>query len=209
MPGDWRVISPDLVELNEDLRQFTDRLHPVVMEVLRYADTRVSARAIGTYMRDAGGGPGNFTEAGNINARSPNDQGALRIVSGTLARSVRGGIGGILTPNVLIDIEVNEGIVRYVKTLTLPYAAIHEYGGTIKVPITRKMRRFFWAMWYASGDEKWMGMALTRQRSFTIHIPARPYMGPAIVDETPKIQDFARRRFESHAEKYIEGGRGR
>lgn len=62
---------------------------------------------------------------------------------------------------------------------SLPYAAIHEYGGEFDVPVTQKMRSFFWAKWYNSGGDKWKAMALTQKTSFHIRMPKRPYLEPA------------------------------
>jgi len=67
------------------------------------------------------------------------------------------------------------------------YARIHNEGG--EIPITPKMRKFFWAMHYnEAGDDKkantpWKGLALTRKK--TITIPMRRFMGPS-----PKLNDF-------------------
>ena len=58
----------------------------------------------------------------------------------------------------------------------LPYARIQREGGTITVPVTKKMRGFFWAKWYETGETKWRNMALTTRSVFVIHIPAREYM---------------------------------
>ena len=68
----------------------------------------------------------------------------------------------------------------------LPYAGIHNTGGTIEVKVTDKMRKFFWAMFYASGLEKWKGMALTKKDSFIINIPQRQYIG----DSATLMQDI-------------------
>lgn len=59
----------------------------------------------------------------------------------------------------------------------LPYAAIHNTGGTINVTLTDKMRRFFWAMHYKTGDNKWKYMALTKKKNLMIRIPKRQYIG--------------------------------
>jgi phage gpG-like protein len=58
----------------------------------------------------------------------------------------------------------------------LPYARIQREGGTITVPVTKKMRGFFWAKWFETGETKWRNMALTTRSVFVIHIPAREYM---------------------------------
>lgn len=54
-----------------------------------------------------------------------------------------------------------------------PYSAIHNYGGRIK--ITEKMRKFFWAKFYSTGNDAWKGMALTKKKHITI--PQRQYIG--------------------------------
>jgi phage gpG-like protein len=83
--------------------------------------------------------------------------------------------------------NVNVGI----RASEIPYAELHQQGG--KVPVTDKMRKFFWAQYYQhtssagrsrekrsvsrSGDANfWKAMALKRSGS-TITIPARPFMG--------------------------------
>lgn len=82
-----------------------------------------------------------------------------------------------------------------------PYAAIHNDGGTINVPVTAKMKRFAWAKYYeASGKkrtkngktrsrrkpltdnevaeaEAWKRLALTKKTSLRITIPQRQFMG--------------------------------
>lgn len=75
----------------------------------------------------------------------------------------------------------------------LPYAAIHNNGGTIKIKITDKMRKFFWFVYisltkhYANGSAppdhilKWKMMALTKKTELTIHIPKRQYIGESQV----------------------------
>jgi len=71
----------------------------------------------------------------------------------------------------------------------VPYAAIHEYGGSIQKTV--KSRRFFWAMWYNSKAPMWKALALT---AGPIKIPARPYLRPAIQKTEPMIVDYTRQR---------------
>jgi hypothetical protein len=71
----------------------------------------------------------------------------------------------------LLNSEFEYGI----NSETLKYAAIHEYGGTI--PITAKMRRFFWYKYALTHDEMWRNMALTKKASITVK--KRPYLEPA------------------------------
>lgn len=69
-------------------------------------------------------------------------------------------------------------------TSSEPYAAIHNYGGTIRV--TKKMNRFFWAQYYLHGGGKkkntprmaqyYKNLALKKEGS-TITIPQRQFIG--------------------------------
>jgi phage gpG-like protein len=62
----------------------------------------------------------------------------------------------------------------------LTYAAIHQYDGNITpyIPITSKIRKFFWAKYYNTGLVNWKAMALTKKKELkpTIRIPARSYI---------------------------------
>jgi phage gpG-like protein len=58
----------------------------------------------------------------------------------------------------------------------LPYAFIHQFGGTTKPTITEASRGFFWKKFFETKDEKWKWMALSKKSKFTVKIPARPYM---------------------------------
>ena len=82
------------------------------------------------------------------------------------------------------------------------YAGVHNEGG--EIPVTSRMKRFFWAKYYETGAQGvggnrqrraaydaesgfWRGMALKRVGS-TIYIPKRQFIGPSpevdrIVDE--------------------------
>lgn len=57
---------------------------------------------------------------------------------------------------------------------SVPYSAIHEYGGTFK--ITDRQRRFFWAKYSETGTSMWKALALSE----TYTIPPRPYLRPAV-----------------------------
>ncbi|MEQ9023500.1 MAG: phage virion morphogenesis protein, partial [Pseudomonadales bacterium] len=63
----------------------------------------------------------------------------------------------------------------------LDYAGIHNKGGQLKVKVTAKSRRFFWAMWYQTKNDMWKAMALTKKRYMTITIPKRQFIGPSPV----------------------------
>lgn len=58
----------------------------------------------------------------------------------------------------------------------LPYARIHQTGGVTHPTVSPKARKFFWAMFFTTGDEGWKWLALTKKMNLTVSIPARPYM---------------------------------
>lgn len=91
----------------------------------------------------------------------------------------------------------------------MPYAAIHNEGGTVITPVTPKMRKFFWAMYYKEGGrnirtsaaggqyqslnsgidqraKKWRAMALTKKTSFTVKIPQRQF-APTLRSTSPVL----------------------
>lgn len=53
----------------------------------------------------------------------------------------------------------------------VPYAAIQNYGGEIQY--TEKMRKFFWARFYETGDPLYKSLALSKKP--TITIPKRDF----------------------------------
>ena len=71
----------------------------------------------------------------------------------------------------------------------LPYAAIHNFGGTINIhpTVTPKMRRFAWAMYHKTkGEDKndfnvWKALALTKKKKLdiTVKIPQRLFLNDA------------------------------
>lgn len=76
--------------------------------------------------------------------------------------------------------------IQYQKTASgveifsdLPYAAIHNEGGTIKITVTPKLRKFAWAMWFESGktNNMWRGLALTKNTEILVKVPKRQFVG--------------------------------
>jgi len=60
------------------------------------------------------------------------------------------------------------------KVGTAPLAAIHHFGGNWKIPVTDRMRAFFWARYKKTKDEKYKFMAISPKTEFTIVMPPRP-----------------------------------
>lgn len=59
----------------------------------------------------------------------------------------------------------------------VPYAKIHNEGGTLNIPITPKSRKFFWYMYQKTGLNKWKWMALTKKERLSITMPKRQFIG--------------------------------
>jgi phage gpG-like protein len=85
------------------------------------------------------------------------------------------------TKGLMSTIEVRpQGKSSIIISANSPYAAIHQHGGTLKptIPITSRMRKFFWAKYFETGFDSWKGFALTKKKELkpVIQIPARPYI---------------------------------
>jgi len=109
---------------------------------------------------------------------TPNDKGrAIEMGRGTLKRGLR--IKSTSEDGAIVGMDE-----------AIPYAEIQNFGG--QIPITPKMRRYFWAMYYQAGggNEKgtskraqtansiaafYMNLAITKEQFITI--PARQFIG--------------------------------
>lgn len=59
-----------------------------------------------------------------------------------------------------------------------PYAQIHNEGGTITITVSAQMKRYFWAMFKTTGQERWKWMAMMKEgKTMQIKIPKRQFMG--------------------------------
>lgn len=118
----------------------------------------------------------------NTRTRKGRKSRSLMIKSGRLRRSIR----------------VTEKTRTHVKIGTdVPYAKAHNEGEEIKqvIDITRKMRKFFWARYYATNDPMWKALALKKEPiRRTIKMPQRQFMGDS---------EFLRRRFEKVMEHEV------
>jgi hypothetical protein len=127
--------------------------------------------------------------------RPPTKPGPLRKVSQRLARAVRGQFSdGSRESTTQISVG-SHGLV-WTRIIAVPYARIHEKGGTIRVPTTPKMESFFWHKYFETANvdrqhkldvargNKWRRLAIAAKSTshFNIDIPARPYAGPALQD---------------------------
>jgi len=99
-----------------------------------------------------------------------------------------------------------------IRPTEMPYAQVHQEGG--QIPITEKMRKFFWAQYYqhasstgrsrgkraisTSGDaDFWKAMALKRKNA-VINIPKRQFM-----DATPDLEKAILRVIKTEMDQLI------
>jgi phage gpG-like protein len=64
-----------------------------------------------------------------------------------------------------------------IKSTGVPYAQIHNDGGTTHPTVTKKMRRWAWAMYFETGDPMFKNIALTKKTKLDVKIPQRKFMG--------------------------------
>lgn len=79
--------------------------------------------------------------------------------------------------NSVAPTTVNKNRIEIEAGAGIPYAAIQNNGGIIKVRVTNRMRKYFWYMFYKTGKEHWKFMALTKKRVLRIKIPQRQFIG--------------------------------
>lgn len=104
--------------------------------------------------------------------------------------------GGRLQRGIHIK-RLGNGKVTIGVDSNIKYAALHNFGGTI--PITPKMRRYFWAMFKQTGDNYFKGMALTKKTEFVI--PERKYIGNTDAME-PRLNRLTIKELKNITQKY-------
>lgn len=105
-------------------------------------------------------------------------RGSLLMVSGAMRRSTQGQV-------------VGDG-VRF--TSSLPYPALHNEGGKVKV--TAKMKRFFWYKYKTTKLEMWKYFALMKEGK-VLTIPKRQFIG-----DGPDTQRIIREVIEDNLDKF-------
>jgi len=146
----------------KDLDRFFDRLDKDFLK--RVVPSIVAEKATEFYKH-------RFTAKADVNNRSwppakhPPSRGSLMVRSGNLMASVRPSL--INSKKVIISAGSSK----------VPYAQLHNEGGTNKITVTNKMRKFAWAMKYKTNADQWKYLAITKKTTISINIPKRQYMG--------------------------------
>lgn len=104
---------------------------------------------------------------------APSTNTRLEINTGNLFRSFsRGAVGNIHKVNI------NGGLYELEYGSSLPYAAIHEYGGFIRSK--GNMQKYFWARFADTKNTYFRNLALHVEKKGGVTIPKRPYFAPAL-----------------------------
>lgn len=151
----------------------------------------------------------NFKQGGFVNDGLHPWQKSKRLTSGS--KSAAGNYGTLLSSRNYLFNEIKDYPQdgRVIIRNAVPYAAIHNYGGTVSPTVTPKMRRFAWAKFYEETGQKkgmnkadrqsavknasseanmWKSLALTKKQKLTIHMPMRMFIGES-KELTEKVND--------------------
>lgn len=113
--------------------------------------------------------------------KMPKRTGSLLIDKGALVNSIRPAY--VSRERVVISAGNDQ----------VPYAQIHNEGGTME--ITERMRRFFWAKFHDTKEEKWRHLALSRK---PITVPKRQFMG-----DSQSLNDEIHKRLEGYTQAIL------
>lgn len=199
---------------NEFLRQIERNAAEMRQYVKRDAPRIVGTIAVNHIREDfAAGG---FTDGG----RTPWKVTKRQLSGGTSAASQYGPLTSGRN-RLMHSITYSTGDARVTIRTDVPYASIHNFGGTVQPKVTKRMRRFAWAMYYKmSGTvpkgkkrkkgtrytlpkpeaEMWKGMALTKKERLDIHIPQRRFMPDG---DTPELRNKIAARLEKDLAKIL------
>lgn len=105
-------------------------------------------------------------------------RGSLLMVSGDMRKATQG--------------EVSGDGVRF--SSAMPYTTTHNEGG--KIPVTDKMKRYFWAKFMKTKDESWRRMALMKVGK-VITMPERRFIG-----DGPDTQRIIREAIDRNLQQF-------
>jgi phage gpG-like protein len=144
----------------------------------------------------------NFRKGGFVNNGLQKWEPAKRTTSGRKGAAAKYKTLTSSRNHLFSAVQYTPGDARVTISNPVPYAAAHQFGETISVTITPKMRRYAWARYYRAGGGKgrelvesdakeaafWRGLALTKKTTLNIKMPARPMIGES-AELTQKIKD--------------------
>lgn len=157
-------------------------LEGMLRKLLIFANTRIVAISQSKYMQDAG------FAAGLRNSRRPRGMsGPIRIVTGRLFRAVgqrfSARAGGSREGTVRIQINKAGTSARLTKTVSTPYAGVHEFGYSGSVQVPEHHRVISVAFGRPIATRRIRVSAHNRR----MRIKKRPYLGPALEEAADPV----------------------
>ncbi|MEO1256765.1 MAG: hypothetical protein AAFY41_18025 [Bacteroidota bacterium] len=80
----------------------------------------------------------------------------------------------------------------------LDYMAALNEGKLLKVRLTVKSRKFFWAMFYKTNNPKWKNMALTKKKVLSIQLPELKF-----IDNSPALDQRIQQKIDVRLKKIL------
>lgn len=176
----------NLLDLVEQVRKATK-------DFLATAGDQIYVEVIDQMGADIGSGPFRDAESGPLSLRAPkNTTKQLRFQSNTLGRALSprepGNIFKVTTKGDVYEVEYG------VSLDVVPYAAIHEYGGTINHPGGTPYRVIDGRVVFV---RKGTGKRLRKTAPHEIKIPARPYLRPGYEAWAKKAKNRLAKRIKA------------
>lgn len=162
----------DIQEFNRQLRQKAAQLNELMRRKMPVLAGNIAKRHIEEDFRKGGFTGGGFHQW----------QETRRQRSGRSDAASR--YGPLLSGRNRLSRSINfrPGDRKVTVYTNVPYAPVHNDGGTTHPNITPKMRRYAWARHYKEAgkdkqaDTLWKRLALTKKKQLTIRIPKRQFM---------------------------------
>ncbi len=119
-----------------------------------------------------------------------NHRGSLMIRTGSLRRG--------------LEADDNGGdSIRFYNSM--PYATIHNEGGTTHPQVTPRLKAWAWHMYKETAEQFYKNLALTKKESLTVNIPKRQFLGahPQVTKNTEDIISLEMDKFLKEFDKKI------
>jgi phage gpG-like protein len=157
-----------------NLLDLITKVRKVTKDFLATAGEQIYVEVVDQLGADIGAGPFRDAESGALSLRAPkNTTKKLRFQTNTLGRALAPGEPGNIFK---VSVDGDKYVVEYGINLdVVPYAAIHEFGGTINHPGGTPYRVIDGRTVFVRKSE---GKGLRKTQPHEIKIPARPYLRP-------------------------------
>jgi phage gpG-like protein len=140
---------------------FAERIREAIAKIPKAVGQIVVNHALDAFQKEELDGEKWKPSKDGTSGGERSDRRALLVKSGVLRGSIR--IMSYSNTKVIVGSNVK-------------YAGIQNQGGTTNPRVTEKSRKYFWALYEKTGNPKYKAMATTKQNTFKVEIPARPFL---------------------------------